>query len=112
MGEYIEIICPICGRAIGKKALVKIPAYRGKTKKGQVVKSEDYLDFMIKNYDENKKIAIIKETSGRSSFKNFKRLSWRNLDKEKKEKFKILLKLALKSLLKKKIITHQFLKNL
>ena len=110
--EYIEILCPVCGRAMGRKATVRIPAYRGKTKKGQVIKSEDYLDFMIRNYDENKEIAILKEATGRNSFKNYRRLAWQELDKDKKTKFKQLLKLALKSLLKRKIITKKFLSSL
>jgi len=112
MTEYIEIICPICGRGIGRKATVRIPAYKGKTKKGQVIKSEDYLDFMIRNYDMDKPLAIQRITKGRSSFQNWKRLSWKEIDKEKRDKFKRLLTLALKNLLKKKIITKKFLENL
>ena len=112
MAEYIEIICPVCGRTMGRKATVRIPAYRGKTKKGQVIKSEDYLDFMLRAYNEDKKIAIIRETAGRGSFRTYKSLSWKELDNEKKEKFKKLLRLALKSLLKRKIINRQFLTSL
>ena len=110
MTEYIEIICPICGRGMGRKAIARIPLYRGKTK-GQVIRSEDYIGFMLSHYDFNKEIAIRRKT-GKAGFKEFERLSWKDLDKKKQEDFKKLVLKAISFLYKKKILSKKDLQKI
>ncbi|OQX86965.1 MAG: hypothetical protein B6D55_04710 [Candidatus Omnitrophica bacterium 4484_70.2] len=122
--KLIQILCPICGRTIGRKATVRIRKLgkRGRprkgekrgvktTRKGYVLESEDYLDFMLREYDFNKKIAIEKET-GKAGLKNYRWLDWQDLDKEKREKFKKLVLKAISYLLKNKILSSTELKKL
>jgi len=109
MSEYIEIICPICGRSIGRKATIRKPLYRGR--RGQVIKSIDYIEFMLDNYDLDKEI-VIKRKTGKAGFKDFERLSWKDLNKEKQKQFKELIIKAFQYLLHKKIINKQDLLNI
>jgi len=106
--EYLEILCPICGRGMGEKATRRFKKYGHST---IVLEKEDYLDFMLDNYDLNKKIAIIKGT-GKAGFKNFRRIDFKDLPLEKKDKLKRLILVAIKNCFNKQIITRKDLELL
>lgn len=104
---YVEVLCPICGRGMGTKAKRK-KTVRGR--KGIVLESKDYLDFMLENYDENKPFGVIKQT-GSMGFKNWHYISIKD-EPVRYMKFKKLVLLALRSMLKKKWLIKEDIKKL
>jgi len=108
--EYIEIVCPICGRTMGDKATERIKPYP-KARSSIVISKIDYLDFMINNYDMKKKIGIIKQT-GKAGFGNFKKVNFEKLPKTKKTKFRKLCIMAIKYIIERKIIKKSDIEKL
>jgi len=104
--EYLEVLCPICGRGMGRKATARIR----KGKSHIVTRAEDYIDFMLRVYDDKKPFGYIRQT-GKAGFKEIKKIGIKE-DPEKFKKFKRLFLKAIKSWLDKKWFSINDIKNL